>query len=470
MALEHRGRGGRGQAWRSWRCREIVPRPADAPRPSESWTKRWRARKSSRAARWGVGNCLSRRIRRLAVARRRVGQSTTDIRTGSATLPNRSTALWRVATYWPPRIALWHALYTRRSPKRCLGTTEASSARRVPSTCPKPAVVRGHSRGVVGMSFQAWRPAPSRQLAALPKWLTSPVAPRCSSNPPRWNTSAPSGVSVLSFRLHSSSFVAVHDRPNRLRPGGGETEQTAYPNTAARNWKACWGQTPHEFELRILRHSSRGKKPQVRAWLHPAEDEVEPARSHQRPGRFSCEGSQPRVSTDPKIRQGPTFRPAPSPLVRVLFVGQELGAYTDDPANGKDQWLTRGRAAGPDGPVGQIVVDVTELPAPPQVADFLQLGRTRPPPSVRRRRLRLVSRPDDGIPETGRDNRGHVDPAGHRLQTHRRQSWRDNTGLHKYYLNRGFQYLTTRTHPIRKAGALFEGQPNSAYPPTAPQR
>lgn len=34
--------------------------------------------------------------------------------------------------------------------------------------------------------------------------------------------------------------------------------------------------------------------------------------------------------------------------------------------------------------------------------------------------------------------------------------WRDNTGLHRYYLDRGFQYLTTRTHPVRKSGALFE--------------
>jgi GNAT superfamily N-acetyltransferase len=34
--------------------------------------------------------------------------------------------------------------------------------------------------------------------------------------------------------------------------------------------------------------------------------------------------------------------------------------------------------------------------------------------------------------------------------------WRDNTGLHKYYLDRGFQYLTTRTHPTRMSGALFE--------------
>lgn len=34
--------------------------------------------------------------------------------------------------------------------------------------------------------------------------------------------------------------------------------------------------------------------------------------------------------------------------------------------------------------------------------------------------------------------------------------WRDNTGLHKYYLDRGFHYLTTRTHPVRMSGALFE--------------
>lgn len=74
----------------------------------------------------------------------------------------------------------------------------------------------------------------------------------------------------------------------------------------------------------------------------------------------------------------------------------ELGAYTDDPANGKDQWLTGVEAAGWTG--RQVVVDVTELPAPPQVADFLQLDAPGTP-AVRRRRLRLVSRPDENIPE-----------------------------------------------------------------------
>ncbi|MFI6681997.1 GNAT family N-acetyltransferase [Kribbella sp. NPDC050470] len=34
--------------------------------------------------------------------------------------------------------------------------------------------------------------------------------------------------------------------------------------------------------------------------------------------------------------------------------------------------------------------------------------------------------------------------------------WRDNSGLHKYYLDRGFRYLTTRSHPTRMSGALFE--------------
>jgi GntR family transcriptional regulator len=58
--------------------------------------------------------------------------------------------------------------------------------------------------------------------------------------------------------------------------------------------------------------------------------------------------------------------------------------------------LTGVEAAGWTG--RQIVVDVTELPAPPQVADFLQLDAPGTP-SVRRRRLRLVSRPEDGIPE-----------------------------------------------------------------------
>jgi GNAT superfamily N-acetyltransferase len=34
--------------------------------------------------------------------------------------------------------------------------------------------------------------------------------------------------------------------------------------------------------------------------------------------------------------------------------------------------------------------------------------------------------------------------------------WRDNVGLHNYYLQRGFTHLETRSHPVRMSGALFE--------------
>ncbi|MDT5017029.1 MAG: GntR family transcriptional regulator [Mycobacterium sp.] len=74
----------------------------------------------------------------------------------------------------------------------------------------------------------------------------------------------------------------------------------------------------------------------------------------------------------------------------------ELGAYTDDPAQGKDQWLAGVEAAGWTG--RQVVVNVSELPAPSQVAEFLDLSGPGVP-VVRRRRLRLVSRPQDGVPE-----------------------------------------------------------------------
>nr|WP_275402541.1 UTRA domain-containing protein [Streptomyces sp. SID13031] len=46
----------------------------------------------------------------------------------------------------------------------------------------------------------------------------------------------------------------------------------------------------------------------------------------------------------------------------------------------------------------QVLVNVSELPAPPQVAEFLELEGPGTP-AVRRRRLRLVSRPEEGIPE-----------------------------------------------------------------------
>lgn len=34
--------------------------------------------------------------------------------------------------------------------------------------------------------------------------------------------------------------------------------------------------------------------------------------------------------------------------------------------------------------------------------------------------------------------------------------WKTNSGLHRYYLDRGFDYLTTRSKTGRKSGALFE--------------
>jgi GNAT superfamily N-acetyltransferase len=54
-----------------------------------------------------------------------------------------------------------------------------------------------------------------------------------------------------------------------------------------------------------------------------------------------------------------------------------------------------------------------------------------------------------------------LDWAGYRTELSgglwlRLDCWRDNVGLHNYYLRRGFQHLTTRTHPVRRSGALFE--------------
>jgi GntR family transcriptional regulator len=73
----------------------------------------------------------------------------------------------------------------------------------------------------------------------------------------------------------------------------------------------------------------------------------------------------------------------------------ELGAYVDDPANGKDQWQAGVEAAG--WTARQEVVSVSELNTPTQVAEFLDIEPGTP--AVRRRRLRLVSRPDQGVPE-----------------------------------------------------------------------
>lgn len=71
----------------------------------------------------------------------------------------------------------------------------------------------------------------------------------------------------------------------------------------------------------------------------------------------------------------------------------ELGAYTDDPTAGRDQWKLGVEAAG--WVPRQVVAGVDVLAATTQVAEWLQLpvGET----VVRRRRLRYVSNPDHGI-------------------------------------------------------------------------
>lgn len=40
--------------------------------------------------------------------------------------------------------------------------------------------------------------------------------------------------------------------------------------------------------------------------------------------------------------------------------------------------------------------------------------------------------------------------------------WRTNTGLHRYWLDRGFRHLDTREHPVRNSGALFERDAGTA--------
>lgn len=71
----------------------------------------------------------------------------------------------------------------------------------------------------------------------------------------------------------------------------------------------------------------------------------------------------------------------------------ELGAYSDDPINMIDQWEADAHSDGWG--TRQVVAGVDELPAPAQVARYLQC---RPGTLlVRRRRLRYVNKP--GVPE-----------------------------------------------------------------------
>jgi GntR family transcriptional regulator len=71
----------------------------------------------------------------------------------------------------------------------------------------------------------------------------------------------------------------------------------------------------------------------------------------------------------------------------------ELGAYTDDPTAGRDQWKQGVEAAG--WVPRQVVAGVDVLPATQQIAEWLQIPVGQD--VVRRRRLRYVANPDQGI-------------------------------------------------------------------------
>ncbi|MFK4091094.1 GntR family transcriptional regulator [Kribbella sp. NPDC020789] len=73
----------------------------------------------------------------------------------------------------------------------------------------------------------------------------------------------------------------------------------------------------------------------------------------------------------------------------------ELGAYVDDPEQGIDQWKAGVRNAGWTD--HQVVAGVDQLPAPRDIAEFLDVDPGQV--VVRRRRLRSISKPDQGIPE-----------------------------------------------------------------------
>lgn len=71
----------------------------------------------------------------------------------------------------------------------------------------------------------------------------------------------------------------------------------------------------------------------------------------------------------------------------------ELGAFVDDPTAGRDQWKQGVEAAG--WVPRQVVEGVKTLPASTDVAGWLALDVGTP--VVRRRRLRYVSQPDQGV-------------------------------------------------------------------------
>lgn len=80
-------------------------------------------------------------------------------------------------------------------------------------------------------------------------------------------------------------------------------------------------------------------------------------------------------------------------LVKWNLSRFELGSYVDDPVNGVDQWEADAHSEGWD--TRQVVSDVSELPAPEEIARYL--GCRPGSRLVRRRRLRYVSK--SGVPE-----------------------------------------------------------------------
>jgi hypothetical protein len=127
----------------------------------------------------------------------------------------------------------------------------------------------------------------------------------------RFNTRymADPAVSVL------VSFARVRDRsPPRRRRTGWACNPTLNPAGQRRaELESVLGATPHEFESRILRHSPRGKNPQVRALFRPF-------------GRNDKAGAAPTFGSRPGVvpSQFPS-RPTAGHLGRLCSSGAACG-------------------------------------------------------------------------------------------------------------------------------------------------